>query len=303
MEEREPAPYPTVGQVVIVPIADFRANLKKYADILRAGGLEILVTNHGKAILRCLTPDDVLPEVENPPGVNVELMERLLSGEGEEREPAPKYSPFTFATGPAKLAETLTVTISAGNANPAGDPRYHTGVSGAAGSTLGRGGAGGSLMTPSGPTGVTVGPEPTPRFVFPSDLNDGLFRPSPTEVHRVVDGVDVGPVADDAGKVTVVDDIGPRIVAPAVTTPRKRTPKPPPPSKEPKPRGPSDLARLLQWPKEAFPVNFQKPRPGKGDDWTLWGQAGHKRVWPGLGKLERAEALGWCIKAVEGQER
>lgn len=220
-----------------VPIADFRANLKKYADMLRAGGPEILVTNHGKAILRCLTPDDVVPEAENPPGVNVGM----------------------------------------------GDPRYHTGVSGAAGSTLGRGGAGGGLMvTLPGPAGATLGIDPS----------TGPDLTATTLLHR-----------DDASKVTVVDDIGPRIVAPAVTTPRKRTPKPPPPPKEPKPRGPADLARLLQWPKEAFPVNFQKPRPGKGDDWTLWGQAGHKRVWPGLGKMERAEALGWCIKAVEGQER
>ena len=75
-----------------VPIADFRANLKKYADMLRGGDLEILVTNHGKAILRCLTPDDVLPEVENPPGVNVELMERLLSGEGEPTTITPVYT-------------------------------------------------------------------------------------------------------------------------------------------------------------------------------------------------------------------
>lgn len=58
--------------ILPVPIADFRANLKKYADMLRSGNLEIVVTNHGKAILRCLTPDDVVSEVENPPGVNAE---------------------------------------------------------------------------------------------------------------------------------------------------------------------------------------------------------------------------------------
>ena len=80
--------------ILPVPIAGFRANLKKYTDMLRGGNLEILVTNHGKAILRCLTPDDVIPEVENPPGVNVELMERLLSGEGEPARPAPTIIDF-----------------------------------------------------------------------------------------------------------------------------------------------------------------------------------------------------------------
>lgn len=160
-----------------VPIADFRANLKKYADMLRAGGLEILVTNHGKAILRCLTPDDVLPEVENPPGVNVELMERLLSGEGEDRLPDTITPGYTDNPGAAAV----------------GDPVYFDGPFGK------------QLV------GHVAAKTPTasPRFVFPSDLNDGFFRPSPTDVHRVVDGVDVGPVADDAGKVTVVDDNDP----------------------------------------------------------------------------------------------
>lgn len=206
--------------ILPVTVSDFREELQKHIDTLQPGTVEIHVTRHKKTVMRCLPPL-APPEVENPPGVDAELMNRLWSGEEE----------------PTPLAVVVVSTP--------GDPRYHSGVSGAAGSTAGQGGVGGALTAKT----PTAGPK-----------------------------------------------------APAAAPPRKRTPKPPSPPKEPKPPGPADLARLIGWPKSAFPVNFQKPRPGKGDDWTLWGKLGHKRVWPGLGKLGRAEALGWCIKAVEGGE-
>ena len=201
--------------ILPVPIADFRANLKKYADMLRGGNLEILVTNHGKAILRCLTPDDVIPEVENPPGVNVELMERLLSGEGEDQFVSAPAS-FTDAQGrpidSAALAsdDVLTIRIARDHVGTPGDPRYHTGVSGAAGSTMGRGGAGGAFTAK---TPMTTGAVPAG---FATDPNIGFFREPSFEFSVGIDpssGPDFTATTllhrDDAGKVTVVDSIDP----------------------------------------------------------------------------------------------
>jgi prevent-host-death family protein len=197
-----------------VPLSTFRANLPHYIALLQEG-TQIMVTKHGRDVALVTKPEDAAG-VEDPPGE--ELMERLLSGEGEPGWSIPPTATFTDADG-----------------NPVNE----------------------------------------------SDI-------APTDTIRVAFSVGAAPSTTPN--------------APVARPPRKRTPKPPPPPKDPKPPGPADLARLIGWPKSAFPVNFQKPRPGKGDDWTLWGKLGHKRVWPGLGKLGRAEALGWCIKAVEGGE-
>lgn len=136
-----------------VPLSTFRANLPHYIALLQEG-TQIMVTKHGRDVALVTKPEDAAG-VEDPPGE--ELMERLLSGEGEECSPdtitpvytdgpmgeakvgdavyfdgplgkqlvghvAPPPGPtttFTFTTGPAQLAETPTVTVSAGNANPA----------------------------------------------------------------------------------------------------------------------------------------------------------------------------------------
>lgn len=166
--------------ILHVPIADFRANLKKYADMLRASNLEILVTNHGKAILRCLTPDDVLPEVENPPGVNVELMERLLSGEGEPTTITPVYT-----NGPAMEVEMVkAVTESGFDVARDEDGALH--IVEAVADALHADGWHMDSFTPHGVAVVTV------------DLGSGPDLTATTVYHR-----------DDANKVTVVDDNDP----------------------------------------------------------------------------------------------
>lgn len=104
--------------ILPVPLTDFRGDMAKYLNML--GAVEIHVTKHGRTIAVVRKPEDAR-KVEDPPGEErVRLMEALLSGEGK----------------PTKITPVKSTP---------GDPRYHTGVAGAAGSTMGRGGAGGEF--------------------------------------------------------------------------------------------------------------------------------------------------------------